>query len=62
MTIELRKKEELTGEIWYQILINGSCEKSFSNEQEAKNVFHDIKERAKTSEWPKITPLDEFNL
>lgn len=58
--IELIKEQEVTGETWWYVKLNGITQKSFREEQEAKNFFHDCKERMKQG-YPKKEVIDEEN-
>lgn len=60
--IELIKKEELNGETWYHIRIDGLTDQSSKDELVIKNKYNEMVERNKTGLYPIVTILESTNV
>ena len=61
MKIEIKKSEKLTGEVYWNIYIDGSCEKSFLTFKEASE-FYDLILKNKQLGLPRTSTIKSIEI
>lgn len=72
MTIKLEKKEELDGELWYNVWVGNTCVRCFAHDKQkpshennalelATEYYDSLVEKSKSG-YPKATTVSEYKI